>query len=123
TETTGLSPSSEGLVEVAAVRFNLLAGPQEYFQTLVNPRKPIPPGATRVHGITDEMVFEAPAIEEVLPSFFRFTENAVLVAHNAPFDIGFLALHSLRSGFTPPDQPVLDSCMFSRRVCTELSSH
>lgn len=123
TETTGLSPSSEGLVEVAAVRFNLQDGAKEYFQTLVNPGKPIPPVATGVHGITDEMVFEAPAIHKVLPSFFAFIEGAVPVAHNAPFDLGFLALHALRSGIQPPDIPVLDSCMFSRRVCKELPSH
>lgn len=123
TETTGLSPSAEGLVEVAAVRFSLLHGPKEYFQTFVNPRKPIPPQATRIHGITDEMVFEAPAIEQVLPSFFRFIEGAVPVAHNAPFDIGFISLHAIRSGLTPPDMPILDSCMFSRRIFLEQPSH
>jgi DNA polymerase III epsilon subunit family exonuclease len=95
----------------------------DYFQTLVNPGKSIPWAATRVHGITDDMVFEAPPIEKVLPSFYQFIEGAVPVAHNAPFDIGFLALHSLRSGITPPDIAVLDSCMFSRRVCSELPSH
>jgi DNA polymerase-3 subunit epsilon len=47
----------------------------------------------------------------------------VPVAHNAPFDLGFLALHSLRAGINPPDIPVLDSCMFSRRVCTAFASH
>lgn len=123
TETTGLKPSSEGLVEVAAVRFSLVEGPKEYFQTLVNPGMPIPWAATRVHGITDDMVFEAPSIEKVLPSFFRFLEGAVPVAHNAPFDIGFLALHGLRSGIQLPDMPVLDSCMFSRRTCKEFASH
>ncbi len=123
TETTGLSPSAEGLVEVAALRFNLLTGPKEYFQTLVNPGKPIPWQATNVHGITDDMVFESPSIDKVLPLFFRFLEGAVPVAHNAPFDIGFLSLHSLRSGLQAPDVPVLDSCMFSRRVYKEAASH
>lgn len=123
TETTGLHPASEGLVEVAAVRFNLAQGPGEYFQTLVNPGMPIPPGATRVHGITDEMVFDAPPIQQVLPHFYRFVEGAVAVAHNAPFDLGFLALHSMRAGIEPPTMPVLDSCMFSRRVNLEQPSH
>jgi DNA polymerase-3 subunit epsilon len=123
TETTGLSPSAEGLVEIAAVRFSLLTGAKEYFQTLVNPRKPIPAQATAVHGITDDMVFTAPAIEQVLPSFFRFIEGAIPVAHNAPFDIGFIALHSMRAGISLPEGPILDSCMFSRRVCTEQPSH
>lgn len=123
TETTGLSPHSEGLVEIAAVRFDLLHGAKEYFQTLVNPGKSIPWQATRVHGITDEMVFEAPSIEKVLPSFFQFLEGAVPVAHNAPFDLGFVSLYSLRSGLQPPEVPVLDSCMFSRRVMPHLASH
>lgn len=123
TETTGLSPHSEGLVEVAAVRFDLLTGAKEYFQTLVNPGKSIPWAATNVHGITDEMVFDAPSIDKVLPSFYKFIEGAIPVAHNAPFDIGFISLHSIRSGLEAPDVPVLDSCMFSRRVCTEQPSH
>lgn len=123
TETTGLSPSSSGLVEIAAVRFDLASGAREYFQTLVNPGMPIPPGVSRIHGITDDMVFDSPTIDKVLPSFFRFCEGAVMVAHNAPFDIGFISLHSLRSGVIPPETPVLDSCMFSRRVCLDLPSH
>jgi len=123
TETTGLQPHSEALVELAAVRFNLETGPKEYFQTLVNPRKPIPFQATQVHGITDEMVANAPTLERVLPSFFQFFGHSIPVAHNAPFDIGFLALHSLRHGITTPEAPVLDSCMFSRRVLLDQPSH
>lgn len=123
TETTGLSPLSESLVEIAAVRFDLLSGAKEYFQTLVNPGKPIPWEATRVHGINDEMVFTAPTIEKVLPPFFHFIQGAIPVAHNAPFDIGFIAHHSLRSGIEPPQHTILDSCMYSRRVFLELPSH
>lgn len=123
TETTGLSPASEHLVELAAVRFSLAEGAKEYFQTLVNPGLPIPPQATRVHGITDSMVAAAPTIDQVLPGFFRFFYGAVPVAHNAPFDIGFLSHHGLRHGLEMPVGPVLDSCMFSRRVAKEQPSH
>jgi DNA polymerase-3 subunit epsilon len=123
TETTGLSPHSEGLVEVAAVRFDLIGGAKEYFQTLVNPGKPIPWMATNIHGINDDMVFDAPSIDKVLPSFYKFIEGAIPVAHNAPFDIGFISLHSTRSGIEAPETPILDSCMFSRRVCMEQPSH
>ncbi len=123
TETTGLSPSSEALVEIAAVRFDLLNGPKEYFQTLVNPGKSIPIGASRVHGITDDMVFESPNAAKVLPQFFSFIEGAIPVAHNAQFDIGFVSLHSMRNGILPPEVPVLCSCAFSRRVLTEMPSH
>lgn len=123
TETTGLSPSSEGLVEIAAVRFDLIQGPKEYFQTLVNPGKPIPWAATNVHGITDDMVFESPSIEKILPSFYQFIQGAIPLAHNAPFDIGFITHHSVRNNITPPEVPILDSCMFSRRVFTDFPSH
>ena len=123
TETTGLRPHSEFLVELAAVRFKLETGAKEYFQALVNPGVPIPSQATNVHGITDAMVESAPSLEEVLPSFYQFIEGAIPLAHNAPFDIGFLSLHSLRLGIPLPSAPVLDSCMFSRRVFTEQPSH
>lgn len=123
TETTGLYPSNESLVEIAAVRFNLLTGAREYFQSLVNPGKPIPYEAMRVHGISDEMVFDAPKLQQVLPQFFQFIHGAIPVAHNAPFDIGFISLHSLRAEIQAPEVPILDSCMFSRRVNTEMPSH
>ncbi len=123
TETTGLYASSEALLEIGAVRFNLISGPTEYFQTLINPGRSIPYAATRVHGITDEMVFEAPVLEKVLPAFFHFMGGAVPVAHNAPFDLGFVALHGLRLGLELPRLPVLDTCTFARRVLPEMPNH
>jgi DNA polymerase-3 subunit epsilon len=123
TETTGLRPHSEYLVEIAAVRFHIESGAKEYFQTLVNPGVPIPWQAVKVHGITDDMVAKAPKLEAVLPSFYQFIQGAVPIAHNAPFDLGFLSLHSLRLGFEIPQTPVLDSCQFSRRVFTDQPSH
>lgn len=123
TETTGLYPASEGLVEVAAVKFQIKTGALEYFQTLVNPGKAIPWEATRVHGITDEMVFDAPPIQKVLPSLFAFFGDAIPVAHNAPFDLGFLALNAQRFEISAPETTVLDSCAFSRRVNPQFASH
>lgn len=123
TETTGLYPSSEALVEIAAVRFNLREGAKEYFQTLVNPERPIPWQATRVHGITDQMVADQPVIKKVMPLFLSFLGNAIPIAHNAPFDIGFVSMHAVRLGMELPDLPILDTCMFSRRVATSEPSH
>jgi DNA polymerase-3 subunit epsilon len=123
TETTGLRPHSEFLVELAAVRFRLDTGAREYFQTLVNPGVPIPWQATNVHGITDAMVAAAPTLAQVMPSFLSFLQGTIPVAHNAPFDIGFISLHAMRLGLELPEAPVLDSCMFSRRVFTEQPSH
>src|SRR4051812_28834098 len=123
TETTGLYATSEALLEIGAVRFNLIAGPTEYFQTLINPGRSIPYAATRIHGITDEMVFEAPKLEKVMPAFFHFMNGAIPVAHNAPFDLSFVALHGLRLGLELPKTPVLDTCTFARRVLTEMPNH
>ena len=62
----------------------------KHFGTLVNPQRPIPPMITQITGITQEMVAGAPRIEEVIPELLEFLEGAVVVAHNAPFDVGFL---------------------------------
>jgi DNA polymerase-3 subunit epsilon len=123
TETTGLYPTSEALVEIAAVRFDLVNGPKEYFQTLVNPERPIPWQATNVHGITDDMVSDAPTAESVLPSFFTFIQDAVPVAHHAPFDLGFISLHALRAGLLLPENTVLDSCVFAKKTFPEQPTH
>ena len=60
------------------------------FHTLVNPQRPIPPMITHITGITQEMVADAPRIEQVVPELLEFLEGAVIVAHNAAFDVGFL---------------------------------
>ena len=60
------------------------------FATLVDPGRSIPPQITMLTGITDAMAFDAPRIESVLPMFLEFARGSVLVAHNAPFDVGFL---------------------------------
>lgn len=88
-ETTGARAGSGKITEVGAVR---IEGFQEvrHFGTLVNPMRPIPPMISRITGITQSMVADAPRIEEVMPSLMEFLEGAVVVAHNAPFDVGFL---------------------------------
>src|ERR1700733_10549521 len=88
-ETTGFLPRVDQIVEIAGVRF-VDGKPIEAFSSLVNPQISIPPGAMRVHGITDEMVKDQPLIEEVLGKFAEFCGSAPLVAHNAPFDMEFI---------------------------------
>lgn len=121
TETTGLSPAQERVVELAAVREE--NGRREEFSFLLDPGKPIPPGAQRVHGISDAMVRGRPALERVLPDFIEFCAGAVLVAHNAPFDIGYLAVGLQRAGIAPPDNPVLDSLELSRALLAGPSNY
>jgi len=88
-ETTGSRAGTSKITEIGAVR---LEGFREVgrFHTLVNPQRPIPPMITHITGITQEMVADAPRIEQVVPELLEFLEGAVIVAHNAAFDVGFL---------------------------------
>lgn len=89
-ETTGISPASDEIIEIAALKIvnGQTAGE---FSTLVNPLRPIPYSASAVNGITDEMVAEAPSLEKVLPDFLDFVGNSVLIGHNIhTFDLKFL---------------------------------
>jgi DNA polymerase-3 subunit epsilon len=117
TETTGLAPSDgDEIISIGAVRIvngRLLR--QECFDRLVRPQRSVRRESQRIHGISNEMLADQPAIEEVLPMFKRFAEGTVLVAHNAAFDMRFLQLAEPRTGirFT---QPVLDTLMLSALV-------
>lgn len=123
TETTGLAPSSDEIVQLAAVRIvNGRRVEGELLDCLVNPGRPIPPGATEVHGITDAMVAEAPSIAEVGARFHRFARGAVLVAHNAPFDMAFLRRHEAAIG-ARFDNPILDTVLLSAVVFGQTEAH
>ena len=89
TETTGLAPSRDRIIEIGAVRF-IDYVPVERFTVLVNPERPIPPDASAVNGITDDMVAYAPTISQVLPAFEEFIGSDTLVAHNLQFDLKFM---------------------------------
>lgn len=114
-ETTGIQPKTDAIVEMGAVRFNG-AEPGESFCTLINPGRPIPPEASAVNGITDEMVAGSPAIETVLTEFSEFCGDLPLVAHNAPFDFKFLLKAVEDYKAKAPSGVVLDSCALSRVV-------
>jgi DNA polymerase III subunit epsilon len=123
TETTGLSPATDEIVQIAAVRLvNNRRLETEVFDTLVDPRRPIPPGSTDVHGITESMVKGAPTIAEVGRQFHAFARGAVLVAHNAPFDLEFLRRHEPEIGASF-DNPVLDTVLLSAVVFGQLEEH
>ena len=117
-ETTGGSPLSSAITEIGAVktRGGEVIGE---FQTLVDPGSPIPPMIVALTGITDAMVVGAPRIEQVLPSFLEFLGDAVLVAHNAPFDTGFLRAACRTHGYKWPGNEVVDTVVLARRATTK----
>ena len=100
-ETTGASVQGGAMItEIGAVK---VRGGEVLgeFQTLVNPHQAIPPFIAVLTGITDSMVAVSPPIEQVLPQFLEFARGTVLVAHNAPFDVGFLKHFAEQQGRRP----------------------
>jgi DNA polymerase-3 subunit epsilon len=117
-ETTGGSAAGGSMItEVGAVK---VRGGEVLgeFQTLVNPHQSIPAFIAVLTGITDSMVATAPAIDQVLPQFLEFAHGCVLVAHNAPFDVGFLTFFAAEQGRPWPGFEVLDTARLARRLIT-----
>lgn len=116
-ETTGGSPATSAITEFGAVK---VRGGEVLgeFATLVNPGVPIPASITVLTGITTAMVVDAPRLEQVLPSFLEFINGAVLVAHNARFDIGFLKAACTQLGYPWPGNQVVDTVQLARRALT-----
>ncbi len=116
-ETTGGSHKDCAITEIGAVK---VCGGEVLgeFQTLVNPARAIPPFIAVLTGITDSMVAGAPRLAEALPSFLEFAQGTVLVAHNAPFDLGFLRAGCDQLSIPWPGFDSLDTARLARRVLT-----
>ncbi|SNY86719.1 DNA polymerase-3 subunit epsilon [Nocardia amikacinitolerans] len=114
-ETTGTRADGDAITEIGAVK---VRGGEVLgeFATLVNPGREIPPAVVHVTGITTAMVYAAPRIESVLPGFLEFAAGAVLVAHNARFDMAFLRAAAARCETEWPKGPVLCTVKLARRV-------
>jgi DNA polymerase-3 subunit epsilon len=113
-ETTG-GAETDAITEFGAVkvRGGEILG---RFQTLVDPKGQIPPLIAVLTGITNAMVADAPPLRQVLPAFLAFAENTVIVAHNAPFDTGFLRRACEALDYPYPKWPVLDTAALARAI-------
>lgn len=118
-ETTGLSPFANELIEVSAIKYK---GNKKIdtFSTLIRPKVQIPYYITKITGITNDMVKNAPEVEEVMPELIRFVGESPIVAHNANFDYKFIQNYSNNS-FSK--NQVIDTVPIGRKLYPELPNH
>jgi DNA polymerase-3 subunit alpha (Gram-positive type) len=110
------------IVEVGAVKFRNGEVIEEK-SWLVNPQRDIPYWATKVHGITDDMVKGKPTFKDIYPEFQKFINGSVLMAHNAKFDISFVKAEIKRAGCELPPNQVIDSLGLFRKWYPNSKSH
>ncbi|NKB22840.1 MAG: hypothetical protein GKR87_00265 [Kiritimatiellae bacterium] len=122
TETTGVNPNYERIIEIAAVKFKNGKILEEK-SWLVNPEKFIPKGVQNIHKTTPEMVEDQPIFKKIYPEFARFVAGSVLLAHNAPFDVKFVQIEAGRCHYMLPPNDVIDSLRLFRRTYPTLKSH
>ncbi|NLB42049.1 MAG: PolC-type DNA polymerase III [Clostridiales bacterium] len=117
-ETTGLDSVKNEIIEIGAVK---IKGREviDSFQSFVKPERPVPVNITELTGINQDMVSDAPSIQTVLPDFLAFCGDAVLVAHNAPFDLGFIREKARHLGLKI-NQPIVDTLSLSRELLSGL---
>ena len=120
-ETTGLDYTKEKIIEFAGVRLEN-GKITDYFETLVNPHQKIRKSSMAIHGITDEMLEDAPSEEEVFPKIFEFIGDNPIVAHNAIFDYSFLNRTSKRLFNKPFENRYIDSQFMFKEVYPHLES-
>jgi DNA polymerase-3 subunit epsilon len=116
TETTGLSADNgDKIVEIGAIQMiNGVLIEDKIFHFYINPERSIPFESTRIHGITDEKVKDAPKFREIAHKFLEFIKNTTLVAHNAQFDIKFLNKELSFLNLGPLDHPIQDTLKIAK---------
>ena len=118
-ETTGFSAAKNKIIEIGAVKV-VNGSITERFSTFVNPKVPIPYEIEQLTHITDDMVLDAPMIHEILPQFMEFCQNAVMVAHNADFDMSFIR-HNCDLLGLECEKTVLDTVALARVLLPSLN--
>lgn len=115
TETSGPYPLESEIVELGAVKWfkGEIIG---QFQTLLKPSKPMTQDNINIHGITNEMVADAPLMKDQIVAFHEFIKDSLLIAHHAPFDLGFIAPEFEKAGLPFPTNVHLCSSLISRAL-------
>lgn len=120
-ETTGFIPSIDKIIEIGAVKVEN-GQIVDRFSTFVNPQIPIPFRIEKLTGINDNMVLDAPLIEDVLPKFMEFCKGAIMVAHNAEFDMSFISANAKRQKLEC-DFTVVDTLLMARFLIIGLGKY
>ncbi|MEY4615642.1 MAG: hypothetical protein RJB66_602 [Pseudomonadota bacterium] len=122
TETSGAYPLGNEIVEVGLVKWQ--NGKEiASFNQLIRPRKPMGEEVIKIHGITNEMVANAPSMNAVIEDVVRFIGDGILIAHHAPFDLGFLVWEMEKFGYSLPLTPPLCSSLISRKLIKGSDNH
>ncbi|KGR92041.1 DNA polymerase III PolC [Ureibacillus massiliensis 4400831 = CIP 108448 = CCUG 49529] len=121
-ETTGLSTAYDTIIELAAVKIKE-GKVIDKFERFANPHRPLTPKIIELTHITDDMLTNAPEVDQVVSEFREFIGDAIVVAHNASFDIGFLYTAYAKAGIQGVVHPVIDTLELSRMLNPTLKSH
>lgn len=121
-ETTGLNPENNQIIEIGAIKY-IDGIEQERFHTYVNPEFHIPEEATRINGISDKTVKDAPNIHKAIKMFLDFINDSYLIAHNARFDMSFVQTQLNQLSFNLIDNKVIDTLSLSRQELNDLPNY
>src|SRR5690625_4814304 len=121
-ETTGLSAVYDTIIELAGVKLHD-GEVIDTFESFANPHRPLPDKIIEITGITDDMLVDAPEVEDVLKDFHEWVGDSTFVAHNASFDIGFLNAGYKKINYDEITNPVIDTLELARFLLPELGNH
>jgi len=121
-ETTGFDPIYDEIIEIGAIKIEN-GNEKEFFNTLIKPEYKIDEFITELTGISNEMVKDAPKIEQVLPNFMNFIGNNIILGHNVNFDINFIYDKMIQEDMRPISNDFVDTLRLSRRLLPELNHH
>ena len=121
-ETTGLSPAWDEIIEIAAIRYEKGSKIDEYF-TLVHPENDVDEYITELTGITNEMLADAPTINECIGTFSDFVGESILVGYNVNFDVNFIYDNMVQYLGKPLSNDFVDVMRIARKELPELKHH